>query len=96
MKNLKAIHRIINSVWTIEYKHVTSTEVEIIRYSRDDDEGYNKEKELPEGDVIENDKRIATGIKVGDQTFTVINPRYIFSYHDAGIINKARSVLVVG
>lgn len=80
MKNLKAIHRIISSVWTIEYKHVTSTEVEIIRYSRDDDDGYTFEMELPEGDIIENPDRIVIGIEVSNQEFIVTNPKHIFSY----------------
>jgi len=80
MKTHKAVKRIINSVWTIEYRLIDANTVKLISYSRDDKEGYNREHELPKGDVIEEGDRIVTGIKVGDKQFAVSNPGHVFSF----------------
>jgi len=97
MKNeiIKATHRIIDSVWTLEYEIVSKDSIRILNYSRDDIEGYNKEKELPQCRIIENPNgRIIESVLVrnefkpfdwvnannADFNYTVVNPQYIFSY----------------
>ena len=80
MTTKKAVKRIINSVWTITYKEVSPTEVEIFRYSRDDEEGYEKEHELPKGNIIEDKERYDIEIKVDDKQFKVVNPHHVFDY----------------
>jgi len=91
---MKATHRLIDSVWTVEYNVVSPTEVEIIKFTREDQEGYDKERKLPQCSVIEDDKRTFVQLLVRDKfesfkwvnkdncdhTYTVINPRYIFNY----------------
>ena len=80
---MKAIHRIINSVWTLEYEPVSESEVKLLRFSRDDKEGYERERELPKGDVVESSygKRTVIGITVEGKEYKVINPQYAFSYN---------------
>lgn len=91
---MKATHRLIDSVWTVEYNVVSPTEVEIIKFTREDQEGYDKERELPQCAIIEGDKRTFIQLLVKDKyisfewvnketcdhTYTVTNPRYIFNY----------------
>lgn len=78
----KAVHRIIDSVWTIEYQRISKTEVKIIRYSRDDAEGYKNEKNLTKGRLIESEdnSRTVVAADINGVINTVINPAFIFSY----------------
>jgi len=92
---MKATHRLIDSVWTVEYNIVSPTEVEIVRFSRDDEEGYEKEKQLPQCSVIEDDNRTFTGLLVRDKhdsfswvdetncdrKYNVTNPKHVFDYN---------------
>lgn len=91
---MKATHRLIDSVWTVEYNVVSPTEVEIVNFSRDDEEGYNKEKELPQCSVVEGERRTFVGLLVRDNfdsfkgvnrmncthTYKVVNPKHVFEY----------------
>jgi hypothetical protein len=91
---MKATHRLIDSVWTVEYKHVSIHDVEIIKYSRSDPEGYKREQELPQATIIEDEKRIVHTLLVRDEfhpfewvnlnnfdhSYTVVNPKHIFDY----------------
>lgn len=80
---MKAVKRIINSVWTLEYNLVALGEIEILHFSRDDEEGYRNEYTLPKGDVIENAERIVTGAVISGIDYKVINQKHIFSYGDS-------------
>ena len=78
----KAVKRIIDSVWTIEYQRINDDEVKIIRYSRNDTEGYENEKNLTKGHLIESDDKSRTVVSanINGVINKVINPAYIFSY----------------
>ena len=91
---MKATERLINSVWTVEYNEVSPTEVEIVKFSRDDQEGYDKERELPQFLLIEESGRIVTKLLIRDKykpfewvnegncdrEYKVVNPKHIFSF----------------
>lgn len=91
---MKATHRLIDSVWTVEYNIVSPTEVEILRFSREDPEGYQKERELPQCQVVENEKRDFVGLLVRDKfdsfewvnlgncdhQYVVVNVKHVFDY----------------
>ena len=91
---MKATRRLIDSVWTLEYEIVSPTEIEIIRYSREDERGYLLEKELPQCGLVEDEKRTITDVLIrqnyepfswvnesnADVAYKVINPKYIFDY----------------
>ena len=92
---MKATKRLIDSVWTVEYNVIDNDFVEIISYSREDKEGYEKENILPQCSVIEDDKRNFIGLMVkdvptflgwvnlqnGDHDYAVVNPKHVFSYN---------------
>ncbi len=92
---MKATHRLIDSVWTVEFNEVSPTEVEIIRYSREDPEGYYRERELPQCTVVEAEGRIFTELMMRDKfhpfgwvngdncdrTYKVVNPKHVFDYN---------------
>lgn len=59
---MKATERLIDSVWTLEYNILPNGKVEILKYSREDIEGYENEKNLPRLNLQEDDKRIVTGV----------------------------------
>ena len=87
----KGVKRLINSVWTVEFVP-TRDGVVIIKYDRKDPEGYDREKELPQANLLEDDSRTVTGLVISDpksasfqdnkntDTFEVLNPKHIFSY----------------
>jgi hypothetical protein len=91
---MKATHRLIDSVWTVEYNEVSPTEVEILSFNRTDPEGYEKERQLPQCTVIEDDNRTFVGLLVRDKfesfkwvnkencdrKYVVVNPKHVFSY----------------
>jgi hypothetical protein len=90
-KIYKGVKRLINSVWTVEFIP-THDGVFIVSNTRTDPEGVEREKELHQADLIEDDKRDVHGLKLADpksasfnpdenvDEFDVINPDYIFSY----------------
>lgn len=80
MKNLKAVKRIIGSVWTVEYKLVDKDKVEIIKYTREDEEGYRREDQLPTGFMTETEERIVVNLVVAGTAYTIVNPKHIFDY----------------
>ncbi len=91
---MKATKRLIDSVWTLEYERIGDTKARIIRYSREDPEGYDKEKELPQCTLVEGENRIVTHVLLREKyepyewvnkgncdfVLEVVNPLYIFSY----------------
>lgn len=88
-KILKATQRAISSVWTIEYRLLGDDKVEILKYGRDDPEGYEREGELPKGKIEEDKDRNAVSLMVwnpdssnllGIDIYTIANPKHIFSY----------------
>ena len=91
---MKATHRLINSVWTVEYNIVSPTEVEIVKFSREDPEGYERERELPQCTVVEAEGRIFAALLVRDafdafgwvnlencdRKYVVTNQKHVFDY----------------
>lgn len=80
MKYYKAVHRILDSIWVIEYKVIGNAQIEIIKYSRDDPDGYELENELPKGHLVEDPGRIVYKAVIDGQEYEVVNPQYVFSY----------------
>ena len=68
-KEYIAIKRLINKVWTVRFVPLADGSVFILRYSRDDEEGYDKEKDKDTrlGTFIEDDKRNINQLKLADQ-----------------------------
>jgi hypothetical protein len=91
---MKATKRLIDSVWTVEFHQVSETEVEILKYSREDPEGYEHERELPQCRIVENADRTAVALLIRDKfdsftwcdesncnhRFIIKNPKHIFDY----------------
>ena len=89
----KATNRIMDSVWTIEYNIINDEKVELIRYSRDDEEGYEREKELSTGIIRQDKDRTAQELHIWnesrpsywykedpDKIYDIINKKHIFDY----------------
>ena len=90
----KATHRLIDSVWTIEYEIIDVFHVWIHKYSRTDQEGYDNERQLQQGTIIETANRIATELVIrpyesfngwatkenATEKYIISNPLHIFSY----------------
>tara|TARA_R110002051_G_scaffold209523_1_gene275319 strand:+ start:61 stop:366 length:306 start_codon:yes stop_codon:yes gene_type:complete len=86
-------NRLIDSVWTITAKidEETGTAV-ILDYSRQNESGYDRENDLRNGDLVENDERIVQKLNiVADGTwadkevikiYEVLNKKHIFDYED--------------
>lgn len=93
---LYATKRRINSVWTVVYEHTTAGKVRILKYSRDIEAGYEREKDLPRCSLVETGERVVTHLILapyadsrycasevsGAETFEVENPQFVFSYGD--------------
>jgi hypothetical protein len=81
---MKAVKRIINAVWTLEYTLQPDGTVFIHAYSKDDPEGKLRERELPTVRIIEDAERTVTEVyitKGGVQTqHRVANPGFVFSW----------------
>ena len=77
----KATQRLLDSVWTVTYMR-EGDNVAIMNFTRDDPDGYYFEKHLPDCKLIEDDKRIVTGLKIEGEAsaFTVSNPQHVFDY----------------
>lgn len=92
----KGTKRLIDSVWTFEYNEQPNNKVEIVKYSRTDPEGYEKEKKLPQVSIVEDDNRTAVKVVIrpeyrpfdnfvketeeGVKVLEVSNPKHIFDY----------------
>lgn len=90
-----ATQRLIDSVWTIVFI-VVNGKAEIIRYSRDIQEGYDNERDLMQGKLVEDSNRTVTGLRLkpyepfnnfvnkdnATETYEVSNPKYIFDYQE--------------
>lgn len=85
-----ATERLIDSVWTLSFKWVDN-KVEIIGYDRDSEVGYKHEKDLNQVQLVEDENRIVTAVKIkkyepfcrnfdNAHTFEVVNPQHVFSY----------------
>jgi hypothetical protein len=91
---MKATHRLIDSVWTVDFSIISPTEIIVNRFSRDDQEGYDRERELPQCTVKEDEHRRFVGLFVRDKyepfdwcsalncdhEYTVVNPKHVFDY----------------
>ncbi len=90
---MKATNRLIDSVWTLEYEITDEGKLHILNYSREDPEGYERERELMQCALIETDQRVVIEVLMRDhepfgwvtlenatQRYEVENPKYIFSY----------------
>jgi hypothetical protein len=87
-----ATKRLIDSVWTLAYE-VVDGEVFIHSYDRTNPIGYEKEKELPQVTLLEDDYRVVEEVafKKYDSVMRsssaygeyvqVANPKYVFSYN---------------
>lgn len=93
---MKATKRLITNVWTVEYSIISEGKVEISNYSYEDIEGYQREKELPQCELIETKNRIVTHLWLKPyksnewvnkdnvtEIYEVVNPQHIFSYKKA-------------
>lgn len=88
--------RLIDSVWTTRGYFTPEGKVHITYYGRNDNEGYDRERELPTAHLIESldDHRIVTGISITDRhcpfmedeeraewkQYAVANPGHVFGY----------------
>lgn len=91
---MKATHRLIDSVWTVEYEVLNEYQVNILKFTREDPEGYKRERELPQCEVLEDEKRNFIGLYVRDKfkpfewvtkdncdrKYAVNNVKHIFDY----------------
>ena len=91
---MKATERINETIWTIEYEEISSSEVRVLRYTPRDMEGYKKEKNLPQCHIIENEDRKIIGLLIRDNynefkqvnaencdhSYLVVNPKNVFQY----------------
>ncbi|PVV50445.1 hypothetical protein [Chryseobacterium sp. HMWF035] len=91
---MKATQRLISIIWTVEYEKVSEGKVRILSYTNTDPEGYTREKELAQCELIETEDRIVTHLwlkpydnfdpwvntKNVKEKYEVINPQHIFSY----------------
>lgn len=81
---MKAVHRIINAVWTLEFTLQSDDSVFIHAYSRDDPEGKLREYDLPKVRLVEDGDRTVTMVQLtrgGVKTeHKVANPGHVFSW----------------
>jgi len=105
----KATERLLDSVWTVEFT-LSNGMATIIRHSREDQEGYDKERELPQFTLIETKERIVTRILIRDaysafdwvneencsQGYEVVNPKHVFSYNGPDLIDQYKLSLARG
>lgn len=88
-----ATQRLIDSVWTVGYE-IKDDMVVIHSYDRDNPIGYEKERELPQALLMEDDDRTVTSIFIneeydhfrmdhskGGKEYVVANPKHVFSYN---------------
>lgn len=85
-----ATKRLIDSVWTLGYE-IIDGKVKIHSFDRENPIGYEKEKELPQVAIFENNERHIIKVAIADyqqfrqnfndaKEYEVINPRYVFNY----------------
>lgn len=88
----KVTHRLIDSVWTIEF-YVEHGKAVIVSYSRQDIDGYKNEYNLMQGTLIEDENRNVTKLVLrpyemsgwaseqnATEAYEVANPKHIFDY----------------
>lgn len=88
-----ATQRLIDSVWTVAYKKVSETEVEILSYKSDNPIGYEQEQQLDRMDFVEGEGRIAQTLLIepyesfnywagnnNPTAYKVVNPQHVLSY----------------
>lgn len=91
----KATQNLIGSIWTLSYNILENGKIEILSFNRNDQEGYEKERELPRLNLIEDDQRTVLQValmpfksfcswaNMDDPTtivYDVENPKHVFSY----------------
>ena len=78
--NIKyAIHRLIESIWTLAYE-IKDGKVFIHTYDRDNKIGYERGDDLPVCALIENRDRTVIEVLIGNVEYIVANPKYVFAY----------------
>jgi hypothetical protein len=94
MKVLFATHRILDSVYTLQYQQIDEKTVKILQYDRDSNYGYENEGKLEQFSVVTDDKGIVTGVhfrnyqsggpvisaESATRICSVANPQHKFSY----------------
>ncbi len=84
---MKATHRLIDSVWTVQFTLNDNGTATIHSYNRQDPEGYERERQLPKGWLKEDDDRTVTALVLkesGDAEgveYPVTNPKHVFDYN---------------
>ena len=86
-----ATSRKIDSVWTLGFE-IVEGEAVVHSFDRNNQIGYEQEKELPQVRIIEDDKRVIKSIKLApykphtgqdfteSDSYNVANPKHVFSY----------------
>lgn len=78
------VKRLFDSVWTCEYMVITRHQIEVLTWNRNNTIGYENEKELPKGDLIEIEvngvPRTVVGAEIDGKIFEVINPDHVFNF----------------
>ena len=81
------VKRIAGSVWTCEYMVITRHQIQVLTWSRNNDVGYEHEKELPKGRLIETEiddvPRTVVGAEIDGKIFEVINPAHALNFTTA-------------
>ena len=83
---MKATHRLIDSVWTVEFTLNPDNTATIHNYNRQDPEGYERERQLPKGWLLEDDERTVTALVLKESKDTeaveypVTNQKHVFDY----------------
>lgn len=78
------VRRLFDSVWTCEYMVITRHQIEVLTWNRNNTIGYENEKELPKGDLIETEvngvPRTVVGAEIDGKIFEVVNPDHVFNF----------------
>lgn len=86
-----ATKALISKVWTAEFAVCEEGKVYLISYDNENEIGYDRNRELLQCNIIEDNDRNITGLYLGEDLrnsfstspkdeFKVVNQKYIFSY----------------
>lgn len=88
-----AVHRLLDSVWSLTFEF-QADRVKVLSYSRDNPDGYELERQVPQVKIIEDNNRNVLAIKIYEpknsfdcfnekfliDEYKVVNPQFVFSY----------------
>lgn len=91
---MKATRRIMDAVWTLEYRVEDHENITVLSYDHKDREGYDKERELPDVQLVEDANRVVREVwlwekhdpmrsatsEEPDYVYAVANPGHVFSW----------------